>query len=92
MYNAATMNPAPDQEASHRRPAAENKPLQRSSAAGYQKGLLMGSLMIGPTVGFLGLGWLIDSHAGSKPTWTILLGGIGIVLGLYLVIREGMRQ
>ena len=38
-----------------------------------------------------GLGWVIDRWAGTSPTW-LLVGGIaGIVVGLSTLIRGAMR-
>lgn len=70
------------------------RPAQRPGRVlfpGFGRWLAIGSQLVGSSVvGVLGGLW-IDGRAGTSPVWTAILGIAGVAVGLYLVVREGMR-
>ncbi len=70
---------------------SEPRPRTTPTYAGIQKGVAIGSLLAGPVVVLCLIGYGIDKFAGTKPEWTLILGSLGIISGLYLVVRAGSR-
>ena len=50
----------------------------------------LGFELVGAIAGGALLGWWIDRKAGTSPRWLIILAGIGIVGGLYNLIRTAL--
>jgi F0F1-type ATP synthase assembly protein I len=53
--------------------------------------LAMGSVLSGLAVVGVGGGYLIDHARGTSPRWTLILGVLSIILGLYQIVRMGSR-
>lgn len=63
------------------------EPRPRNPFAGASAGYLP---LSGVILGFGG-GWLVDRAAGTLPLWTLVLGVIFTVAGLYHMVREAKR-
>jgi F0F1-type ATP synthase assembly protein I len=62
------------------------------SGSAIQKGLAIGSQLAGSVVVLSLAGYGIDRLAGTKPVWTLILGALGVLSGLYLVVKAGSRR
>ena len=51
----------------------------------------LGFELLGSIAGGALLGWWIDRQRGTSPKWLVILAGIGIVGGLYNLIRTALR-
>ena len=72
-------------------PASESKPAPKTggSAAGsaMSLGLRAGSEFVSAVIIGLGIGWVLDRATGAKPAFLIVFFLIGVVAGIWNVIR-----
>lgn len=52
--------------------------------------LAAGSALVGTVLAGVLVGSFLDRHRGDH-RWTLILGLVGVAVGLYLVVRAGMR-
>ena len=51
----------------------------------------LGFELVGSVAGGALLGWWIDRTLGTSPRWLLILAGVGIVGGLYNLIRVALK-
>ena len=50
----------------------------------------MGFNLVGAVLGFMAIGWLVDRGFGTRPTGVIVGAVLGVVGGMYNLIREAL--
>ena len=73
------------------RPASEPKPAQNTGASvsgsAMSLGLRAGSEFVSAVIIGLGVGWVLDRALGTKPAFLIVFFLLGVVAGIWNVIR-----